>query len=94
MVPKVLEPIKFDCNNIEYLAFTKIESNDLLQRISDFCCKSSYPAIIAIYQGPRIQSFLKVKVTLTLREIILRHDIQHLISVFDLVLCLIDKIHL
>ena len=32
--------------------------------------------------GPGLQSFLKVKVTLTLREVILRHDNEYLIIIF------------
>ena len=37
-----------------------------------------------------LQSFLKVKVTLTLRDVILCHDNKHLLSFFDLGLSLID----
>ena len=33
-------------------------------------------------QGPGLQSFLKVKVTITLREVILRYDNKHLIIIF------------
>ena len=36
----------------------------------------------ATLQGPGLQSFLTVKVTITLREIILRHNNQHLIIGF------------
>ena len=42
--------------------------------------------------GLRVQPFFKVKVSLTLREVILPHDNSYLIiCFFDLVLCLIDK---
>ena len=52
-----------------------------------------YSSIQAMTWAKRLQSFLKVKVTLTLREVILRHDNWHLIIFFDLVLCFIDRIH-
>ena len=38
--------------------------------IAERVCHLSYE----IYLGPGLQSFLKIKVTLTLREVILRHD--------------------
>ena len=38
--------------------------------------------LCAEVQGPGLQSFLKVKVTLTLREVILRHDYLHFIISF------------
>ena len=55
--------------------------------LSQFSFASTIKAQITIpltytVQDPGLQSFLKVKVTLILREVILLHDDEHLIMIF------------